>query len=89
MSDRTVCEHDINPVEKCPVCNPDVSPCVPVKREDLEEAIVFLIACRPTFKKAKNVRDISKLIASLRAAKGEVVVGRMPELQAAKEGRCV
>ena len=42
---------------------------VVVKREDLDEAMVFLIACRPTFKKAKNVRDISKLIDRLRAAK--------------------
>jgi len=58
----------------CEKCGGEVMPhdcgVVGVKREDLDEAIVFLIACRPTFKKAKNVRDISKLIERLRAAKG-------------------
>ena len=62
MSDRTVCEHDVNPVEKCQICNPAVSPCVPVKREDLDEAIEFL-------RYHKSNKIVQPLLTRLRAAK--------------------
>ena len=70
MSDRTVCEHDVNPVEKCPVCYqgntpnhiPDSGNMVGVRCEDLDEAIEFL-------RYHKSNKIVQPLLTRLRAAK--------------------